>query len=117
MTAGLLSERFEFAKRTDTSTNSPPGDGYGNFEGAFVTQFTSWARRRFLRGGEDVMAARLQGRQPVILTIRRSSQADLVTTDWRATDARSGTVYNIRSVEFTEDRMWIDLLVEAGVAT
>lgn len=117
MTAGLMHERFTFQTRSDTSGNSPAGDGYGNFEGGWVDEFTVWARRRFLRGGEDVLGARLEGRQPVVLTVRRSSDTERITTDWRATDARSGKVYNIRSVEFPEDRAYIDLLVESGVST
>ena len=116
MNAGLLTERVAFAKRADTSTASPPGDGYGNVEGDWETQFTVAARRRMLRGGEGVLASRLEGRQPVIFTIRRSTQADAINTDWRATDARTGTVYNVRTVERSEDRHWIDLLCEAGVA-
>jgi hypothetical protein len=75
-----------------------------------------FARRQFVRGGEDVMAARLEGRQPVVLTVRKSTDTDDITTDWRATDARTGAVYNIRTVQPSEDRAWIDLLCESGVA-
>lgn len=117
MSAGKLTERYTFAKRTDTSTDSPAGDGYGNFEGSWSDQFTVWAERTFLRGGEDVLAARLEGRQPIILRIRRSSDTEQITTDWRATDTRRSKVYNIRTVSETPDRQWIDLLVESGVAT
>lgn len=115
--AGHLTERMTFQKRADLSSASPPGDGYGNVEGGWTDQFTIAARRVYLRGGEDVLASRLEGRQPVILTVRRSSDTETITTDWRATDARSGTIYNIRSVQLTEDRAWIDMLCESGVAT
>jgi SPP1 family predicted phage head-tail adaptor len=109
MPAGKLNERITFAVR-GTGT-----DGYGNEESGFVDQFTVWAGFKALRGGEDVIAARLEGRQPVVLTLRRSSEALRITTGWRATDAR-GAIYNIRAVTPDEKRQFIDLLCEAGVA-
>jgi hypothetical protein len=110
--AGLLNERFRFEKRSAI----PAGDGYGNFEGGWVAQFTVWCRRQMLRGGENVMAARLTGRQPAVLTVYSSVQSRTITTDWRAVDSRSGAVWNIRSIERSEDRGCIDLLCEFGVA-
>jgi head-tail adaptor len=110
MQAGQLSERFSFEKRVDAA------DGFGNFEGAWERQFVVAARRKMLVGGETVMAARLSGRQPAVLTIRSSIQARTITTDWRAVDTRSGDVWNIRSVTPMEDRSGIDLLCERGVA-
>jgi head-tail adaptor len=110
MQAGQLSERFSFEKRAAAV------DGYGNFQGDWERQFVVAARRKMLVGGETVMAARLSGRQPAVLTIRNSTQARTITTDWRAVDTRSGDVWNIRSVTPIEDRSGIDLLVERGVA-
>lgn len=108
--AGRLSERIAFDAVTTAA------DGYGGTIEGFAEQFVVWAGRKFLRGGEGVQAARLEGRQPVILTIRASSQTRVITTDWRARDTRSATVYNIRSVEPSEDRAFLDLLCESGVA-
>lgn len=108
--AGRLTERIAF----DAVVSAP--DGYGGQTEGFAEQFIVSARRQFLRGSEAMQAARLEGRQPVILTVRRSSQTETITTDWRARDTRSSTVYNIRTVEPSEDRAWIDMLAEAGVA-
>lgn len=109
-TAGQLSERFAFEEPTLTP------DGYGGTVEGFAERVVTSARRVFKRGGEGVLAARLEGRQPAILTIRMSGQARAITTAWRARDTRSGVVYNIRSVEPSEDRAWLEMLVEGGVA-
>jgi len=109
--AGLLNERFRFEKRSSVV------DGYGNFEGAWTSQFTVYGRRQDLRGGETVMAARLTGRAPAILTIYNSLQARTITTDWRAVDTRNGDIWNIRSITRDEDRACLDLLCERGVAS
>lgn len=110
MTSGNLKHRFRFEQRSDVD------DGYGNTKGAWVAVFTYAAGRRFLRGGETVQAARLEGRQPVVLTIRSSAASRAVTTDWRCVDARTGEIYNIRTVNPTEDRKYIDFICESGVA-
>jgi SPP1 family predicted phage head-tail adaptor len=110
--AGELRERVTFSRRAAVD------DGHGNtVSGPWTDEFTVWARVRHLRGGEEVMASRLSGRQPVVLTVRRSPESEGVTTDWRATDAASGEVYNIRSVTPDEERAYFDLLCERGVAT
>lgn len=111
MLAGQLRERFSFQKRVSLA-----GDGYGNFEGAWQAQFEVSGRRQMLRGGETVMQARLGGKQPSIISVRNSSQARTITTDWRAVDTRSGDVWNIRSISPEEKRDGIDLLCERGVA-
>lgn len=109
--AGLMNERFRFEKRGDVV------DGYGNFQGAWEDQFTVSGWRQDLRGGETVMAARLTGRQPAILTIYNSIQARAITTDWRAVDVRNGDVWNIRSISRDEDRACLEFLCERGVAS
>lgn len=113
MQSGSLNDRFTFQKRTTTT-----GDGYGNFQAGWETQFTVWTKRIFLRGGETVIAERLQGRAPSVLTIRASSQAAQITTDWRAVNANDATeIYNIRSISKSEDRSYLDILCERGVAS
>lgn len=110
-----LSERFRFDRRRDTATDSPPGDEFGNYDGAWLEQFNLAAKLHFLRGGEAVMESRLKGHQPAILTIRASNQSRLITTDWRAVNVRTGDQYNIRSISPDPDRASIDLLIERGV--
>lgn len=106
--AGDLSERVAFASETSAA------DDYGNEVSGYTDQFTVWAGIRFLRGTEPVIAQRLQGVQPVIITVRASSDTNQVDTSWRARDVRSGTVFNIRSVTPTDEPGWIDFLTEAG---
>lgn len=109
MKAGELSERFSFEKRETLA-----GDDYGVAEGEWIEQFTCWTKKVPLRRGESVMASRLSGVQPFILTIRASSQSRLIQTDWRAKDTRTGDFYNIRTVEPSADRASIDLLIDGG---
>lgn len=113
MTAGLLRERIAFSER---EVGVSAADGYGNFEGGWGYRFTVAARKRYLRGGEQVIGQRLQGTQPILLTVRASSDTRRITADWRATDARSGEHYAIRSVSPAERRDYIDILVQAGIA-
>lgn len=120
-TAGQLREKIAFDSR---GPHVGPDDG--NTQGAFEERFVVSARRQDLRGGETVMASRLEGRQPVLLTVRSTSLTKQITTDWQARDARSGSfvggkwtgiTYAIKAINPTEDRAWIDIIVEAGVAS
>jgi head-tail adaptor len=106
--AGSMSERFRFDRRVAT------GDQYGGGETAFSPVFETSASRRFLRGGEAVLASRLEGRQPVLLTIRSSLQSREITSAWRAVDARSGESYNVTAVNPGADRQWIEILAISG---
>lgn len=112
MRAGELTERFRFEKRRDTD-----GDGLGTSMGKWEPKFTAAAKLRFRRGGEDVLAARLAGRQPAILTIRASRQAHEVAVDWRCVNVRTGAAYNIRDITPTSDRAAIEMLIEGGVVS
>jgi SPP1 family predicted phage head-tail adaptor len=115
--AGEMKHWIAFDKREDLTAGSPQDDGFGNTEGDWQEQFVIAAGLKPLKGGEDVLASRLTGKQPVIIWIRASARTRTITTAWRARDARDGTVYNIRTATDMEgDRMFIDLLCEAGVA-
>lgn len=109
--AGELRYRVHCQRRADVV------DGYGNTNGEWQTEFTVAAAYRHLRGGEDVMAARLSGRHPAIITVRASSQSEQVTTDWRLVDARDGTEWAISDVTAETDGQYIALLCVSGVAT
>lgn len=110
--AGKLDRRLSFYARVEQS------DGAGNTAAPFwVFQFEVAAGRAFLKGGESVLAARLESRQPVVLTIRNSTQARQITNDWRAVDTRDGRNYNIReNPKETDDRAYLEFLCESGVA-
>lgn len=122
-TAARLYEHVAWDERQQTS------DGHGNYEGEFVEAFTCRAAFTYLRGTETVIAARLEGRQPIVVRVRASSETRQIDHDWRMRDLRAGQwageigsqywdgpVYAVRSVIPTEDRRWIDVTVERGVA-
>lgn|SRR5262245_47605635 len=108
---GLLKERIRFEKRTETD------DGYGNKEGHWIVEFIVWAAKRNLTGGETVMANRLAGRQPAVITVRNAMWTRQISTDWRAIDVRTGEIYNVRACTPSQDHAHIDILCETGVAS
>lgn len=96
-------------------------DRYGNEQTSWVNRFVVRAQIAAKLGGEDVMAARLQGRQPVTIRVRSSIDTRKITTHWRVTDTNSGIQYNVRAVADPfmgqpERGRWIEVLAEAGVA-
>jgi SPP1 family predicted phage head-tail adaptor len=111
MAAGELRERIAFDEREQMT------DDVGNSVGSWVERFVTAARVRPLKGGETVMADRLQGRQPVVITIRYFQEAATVTPAWRARDVRTGRIYNITAAaNMDEHRRYLDLLATAGEA-
>ena len=110
--AGQLRERITFERRAEAD------DGYGNpIAGGWTAQLTVAARVLPLRGTEAVTAARLEGRQPVVITVRASGQARAIGADWRAVDARRGTIYAITAPPaLTEDGAFLDILATTGEA-
>lgn len=110
--AGDLRERIAFDARAEAP------DGYGNVQTDWVEQFTVAAKVRPLRGGEDVMAGRLAGRQPMVITVRQSSDTRQITAEWRARDARAGTIYAISGTPTDPDgrRAWLEILATGGPA-
>jgi SPP1 family predicted phage head-tail adaptor len=109
--AGAMREVIRLQEREEFD------DGAGNTYGEWVDRATVPARIRSLKGSETVLAGRLQGVQPIVVTIRNGGDAAVVNTEWRAVNDRTGEPYNIRSIIRDERGAWIDLLVEAGVAT
>lgn len=112
--SGKLRERVTLASRIEINPDAP--NDYGNTVAEWIDRATVWAEYIHLRGGEAVIAGRLQGRHSQIIRIRASALTRQVATDWRVTDARTGVVYAVRDVTHTPDRMWVELLVESGVA-
>lgn len=108
--AGDLFQSIIFDCRIQT------GDGFGNMVADWQDKFSRRAGFAHLRGGEAVLAGRLEGRHAVVIFVRACSQTKYVTTDWRIRDSRTGEIYNIRDITPTTDRQWIDFLCESGVA-
>jgi len=111
MSAGQLRESVTLQSYTEVD------DGHGNTYSEWADVATVPARIRYIKGSEQVLAGRLTGVQPIVITIRNGGPVAAVTTDWRALDARASTPFNIRSIIRAERGDYIDLLVEAGVAT
>ena len=113
--AGALRERAAFSRPDAVS------DEYGNVSTGWQEMFTVAANIKPRLGGEAVDAARLAGRQPVIIRVRQSDDTRQIRTDWKAVNVSTGTAYNIRTaVDPNQGDMehgkYIDMLAEAGVA-
>ena len=108
--SGDLIERISFQK--------PGGvdDGYGNeVPGDFAEQFQRCAGFIMKPGSESVLAARLQGQQPVTIIVRFDSQTRTIGTDWRAVDVRTGIAYAIKAAEdMDRKRQWWTMVCVAG---
>ncbi len=109
---GRLRERIAFDRRVEVD------DGAGNTVGDWAEQFAAAARVMPLRGSEAVQAARLAGRQPVVITIPMSRQARAIGPDWRARDVRSGAVYAITAppADMGERGQYLDIFATTGAA-
>jgi len=111
MGAGVRKEVLAYETRQEID------DGAGNpVSGPWVEQFRTSAQMHPLRGTEAVMASRLQGIQPYLVTVRCYSATLCITTDGRLRDTRSGVTYNITSAVPREKRDYIDMLCVAGTA-
>ena len=111
MPAGKLDKRVAFDAPVSTS-NGAGGTRRGWSASELAT--TRWSNIIWLRGGETVAAARLSGRQPVIVTVRRDSETLLIETDWRC--RYDGMVGAVRSIQPSDDRADLEIMVEFGVA-
>lgn len=109
--AGQMKARLIFQTRASSS------DSYGNHEGSWVDQFTVAARVQPLRGGEEVIASRLSGVQPVLIIVRRSTDTRQILAAWRAVDANTGEVYALRSpaTDMDEKGAFLTIVASAGV--
>lgn len=102
--AGQRRERVTFQQR-DVDENS-------DHDGPWIEPgFTRWARAVARTRGEVILGQRVQGLQPLEVTILRDSQTVQITTAWRL--LWKGAVYNIKAVAPTEDRAEISILAEA----
>lgn len=112
--AGDLRHRLGFFRRPVFS------DGHGNNEGEFpdTPEFECAGEVRSRFGGETVLAARLQGQEIATITVRRSTATLAVTSAWRIRDARSGTIWEIKSgpVDPDDGRQWLEFMCQSGVA-
>lgn len=118
--AGELRHRVAFQRRVETTGSGEASDKYGNALSEWETVFECRARLQPRLGGEEVVAARLQGKQPYILTVRSSRLSREVTPAWRVYDVRAGMrpdgkspkrVFDIKSVSNVDERnQFLDFL-------
>lgn len=101
--AGQRRERVTFQQRGADAN----GDRLGPWEDGFVRSARVVARTR----GETALQQRLQGLQPVEVTILRDSASRAVTPAWRM--LWNGAPYNIQAVAPTEDRRELVVLAQA----
>lgn len=103
-------------KRATFQSQQMVNDGFGNYVGSWIDRCERWCNVAYLRGSETVMASRLEGRQPVILTFRQDTQTAKIIPEWRV--LIDGTEYNIREpLRPSDDGLRFELLCEGGVAT
>lgn len=67
----------------------------------------------YLRGGEGVVAQRLQGEQPVVVAVRSCAVTRQIDNAWRAINTRSRQIYDIASAAPSDDAAWIEMLATA----
>lgn len=110
MNPGKMRQRALFQAREEID------DGYGNMIGGWADRFSRWCNVRYLKGGETVMAARLEARQPVLVRIRKDDRTAQIAPDWRL--LIDGREYNITEPPRpTENGGHYEFLCESGVAT
>lgn len=112
--AGKLRSLLAFQRRGEVE------DDYGNVQvGKWGTAFTAHAELIPLRGGEAVMASRLDGRQPYVIRIRSSSQSRAVDASWQIVDARNESrVFAIKAIVDPDNKnAWLDITATLGEAS
>lgn len=111
--AGKLDNRIRFDARGLDDNGDPLGD--------WVDGSTVWAEVKWLRGGEDIVSQRIQGKQPVAFVVRASATTRAITTAYRAVaisgrHVQADQVFNITAVSPSPEVGFIDILAVAGTA-
>lgn len=102
MAGEQLREKVTFQRRT--------ADENGDLLGDWGDALTVFARVRAMRGTEPVIQARLEGFQPLEVTVRSMQATREIDTDWRLT--WDGKAYNIRSIAPDERHAFIAMIVD-----
>lgn len=111
MDAGRLDRRLSFESPTEIT------DDYGNTTSGWQGQYECAANIKYLRGGEQVLAARLAQTSPVIVTVRNCAAARAIGGTWRCRDTRTGALYQVKETPREADnRGHLEFLATAGVA-
>ncbi len=107
-----LRDKVRFERRAEVA------DGFGNFEGDWRSLGEARASLNPTRGGEAVIAGRLQGKASWDLWVQSSALTRSLTPGDRVVDVRDPRrVFNIRwSGDLDGDRRWLLVQLEQGVA-
>lgn len=107
-----LRDKVRFERRAEVA------DGFGNFEGDWRSLGEARASLNPTRGGETVIAGRLQGKASWDLWVQSSALTRSLTPGDRVVDVRDPRrVFNIRwSGDLDGDRRWVLVQLEQGVA-
>lgn len=101
--AGMLRHRLHFNRRAL--------DANGRRNGPWERQFTLQVDIDYLRGTQSAVEQRLQGIQPVTITLRDSSVSRLIATNWQAVNAHDETeVFDVTASSPAKRRGWRNLL-------
>lgn len=81
--------------------------------GPFEEQGKVWAKIHPLRGGEEVMAARLTGVQPAIFTVRYSALTAQLSPTWQL-KTTDGKDWDVKAVSDPDGRkLWLEVLAQS----
>jgi head-tail adaptor len=87
-----------------------PVDANGDV-GEWADIVTCPAEIKPLTGGEEVKAARIEGRQPAVIIVDRTSVTIEIDNGWRVYDARrTSTIWDISSVFWNEADNTMEIL-------
>lgn len=111
-----MTSAADLRQRVAFESQEQEASDYGAVASAWTEQFTRRARIRYLKGSEPVLAQRLVGVSPVVITVRSDHLTRTVDASWRLRDSNSGTLFNIRSITPDERRAYIDILCDTGAA-
>jgi head-tail adaptor len=111
MGAGARSVRVAF----DAPVSVPNGMG-GTISDWADVPVVRWAHVRYLLGGETVLAARLEGVQPAVVTVISDTDTRAITPEWRMRRVADDAPAAVRAVKPTQDRGELEITVEFGVA-
>lgn len=93
---------------------TPTDDGQGGSTEGWTEAFRVRGAVRYLRGGETVQASRLQGRQPVVITVRDNALIRAVPLTWRIRDLDEDAAYEINAAALTDNRNYREFTATSG---
>lgn len=89
---------------TDNDPDGQPIDGY-------VARSTVWCNVLPRRGGESIQQARMEARNPAIITVRASRLTRRITNEWRV--MIGGKTFDVKEdPQETQDRMFLQFYAE-----